>query len=147
MLLIVEGFEYGNGVLARNAHGVFQIGGQRGPLRFDMGSHGFDKLVEYGGVVVEVAVDFHGAPLFFEVAERGIGFALRAVERRGHAIGEGGRKRAFEKRECGIGSLLGARMCGGPRGGMAQNAVHGYDVAFFKGDSKSGVEAGAVERR
>ena len=38
-------------------------------------------------------------------------------------------------------------MRGDPRGGMAQNAVHGYDVAFFKGDSKSGVEAGAVERR
>ena len=88
--LVVERFEHGNGVLARNAHGIFQVGGKRGALRFDMGSHGFNELVEYDSVVVEVAVDFHGAPLLFEVAERGIGFALRAVERRNHAIGEGG---------------------------------------------------------
>ena len=46
--LVVERFEHGNGVLARNAHGIFQIGGKRGALRFDMGSHGFDELVECG---------------------------------------------------------------------------------------------------
>ena len=38
-------------------------------------------------------------------------------------------------------------MRGGSRSGMAQNAIHGHDVAFFQGDGKSGVEAGAVERR
>ena len=79
--LVVERFEHGNGVLARNAHGIFQIGGKRGALRFDMGPHGFDELVEYGSVIVEVAVDFHGAPLFFEIAECGVGFAFCAIER------------------------------------------------------------------
>ena len=66
---IVEVLEYGDGVLAAQAHGVFEVGSGSGAV-CQRGSHGLLECAKRGGIEVELLAGFDGPALLLQQPER-----------------------------------------------------------------------------